>query len=206
MPISRHDSLGVSPQMRGHLEEPCKMLISPRLRYRRLQTTDLDRFHVLVVDEHIRHFLLDGELMDREWCLEQIAASNRLFESQGIGLWLVHLEDATAPPIGFCGYIRFAVTGPEPQLLYALRKEYTGQGYATEIATALIEFTRRSTRFTMIHSGVDEPNVASARVLEKVGFQCVGATPGAFGRIFKYTFALQPTNAPDRNPKGPPDA
>jgi hypothetical protein len=33
---------------------------------------------------------------------------------------------------------------------------------------------------------VDEPNLASIRVLEKLGFRRCGDMPGAFGRMFEY--------------------
>ena len=114
-------------------------LTSPRLHYRRLSAEDLNAFHALIVNEHVRRYLLDGLTMDREWSAGQVAASDALFAERGVGLWLAFLPGQPSPPIGFCGFICFAETGPEPQLLYALLAEHAGQGYATEMAQALIE-------------------------------------------------------------------
>lgn len=159
----------------------------------RLTAAGLDAFHRLALDEHVRQYLLDGQQVDRAWCAEQLGASDTLFAARGIGLWLLNLRTASiAEPIGFCGFIRFDETGPDPQLLYALLREHTGLGYATEIARALVEFAREHTSMVEVHSGVDEPNLASQRVLEKLGFEIRGAIPGAFGPIVRYRLALGP--------------
>jgi len=166
-------------------------LTSERLRYRRLSAADVAAFHALIVDEHVRRYLLDGLTMDRDWSATQVAASDALFAERGIGLWLTFVFEQQVQPIGFCGFIRFDETGPEPQLLYALSAEHTGQGYATEMARALIDYVRRNTAATEIISAVDEPNAASSRVLTKLGFQLSGSSPGAFGRMLHYRLPLR---------------
>lgn len=163
---------------------------STRLSYRRLSPDDLDAFHVLVVDEHIRRYLLDGLTVDRDWCAEQVQASDALFAERGLGLWLVYQTGSSAP-LGLCGFIRFGETGSEPQLLYALPAEYAGQGYATEMASTLVEYVRQNTAAMEIISAVDEPNVASSRVLEKLGFELTDSSPGAFGRMLRYRLSLR---------------
>jgi RimJ/RimL family protein N-acetyltransferase len=164
--------------------------ISARLKYRRLTADDLVTFHALVVDDHVRRYLLDGLTMDLAWCREQVAASDDLFAERGVGLWLAYREGETTP-LGFCGFIRFGETGAEPQLLYALPVAHVGQGYATEMARALVEYVRLHTWATEIISAVDEPNVASSRVLEKLGFQPMGVSAGAFGTMCLYQLPLR---------------
>jgi [ribosomal protein S5]-alanine N-acetyltransferase len=165
-------------------------LTSARLNYRRLSTTNVAAFHALIVNEHVRRFLLDGLTMDPAWSAAQVAASNALFAERGVGIWLAFISEQQTQPIGFCGFIRFEETGPEPQLLYALTAEHTGQGYATEMASALIEYVRQNTQAAEIISAVDEPNAASSRVLTKVGFEITGSSPGAFGRMLHYRLPL----------------
>jgi RimJ/RimL family protein N-acetyltransferase len=163
-----------------------RTLASPRLTYHRLTADNLSAFHALATDEHIRCYLLDGEVVDRVWCEAQLAASETLFAERGVGLWLTSSTGDPDQPLGFCGFIRFPETGPEPQLLYALLERFTGQGYATEMATALVEVVRANTSAREIISAVDEPNAASCRVLEKLGFQQTHASLGAFGRVLHY--------------------
>lgn len=80
--------------------------------------------------------------------------------------------------------------GLEPQLHYALLPDHSGRGLATEIAEALIDYARTNSELTLLYSGVDEPNVASIRVLEQVGFERIGDRPGAFGRVLEYRLPL----------------
>jgi RimJ/RimL family protein N-acetyltransferase len=167
-------------------------LESARLDYRPLAPADLEAFHALVIDAHVRRYLLDGQAMSREWSAQQITASQSLFATEAVGLWLVFARTAPSAPIGFCGFIRFDETGPRPQLLYALLEPHTGQGYATEIARALVAYVEQHCGHRTIVSAVDAPNAASRRVLEKAGFQETGQTPGAFGHIVHYERKLPP--------------
>jgi RimJ/RimL family protein N-acetyltransferase len=165
---------------------------TPRLTFSRLSSADMAEFHRLAQDEHIRRYLLDGDTVERAWCEEQLRASDELFASHGVGIWLVKLREPSARgAIGFCGFIRLVETGPEPQLLYALLSEHTGRGLATEIAKALVDYVREHTSMSVIYSGVDEPNRASVRVLEKVGFVECGDMAGAFGRILQFRLPVE---------------
>jgi RimJ/RimL family protein N-acetyltransferase len=169
-------------------------LSSQRLSYSRLSAENLAAFHVLAIDEHIRRYLLDGQVVDLAWCEEQLAAGDALFAERHVGLWLAAVPEQPAAPLGFCGFIRFPETGPEPQLLYALLQPFTGQGFATEMATALVDYVRANTAAREIISAVDEPNAASYRVLEKIGFERTHTTPGMFGRILHFKYRLEPTS------------
>jgi len=153
------------------------MLRSRRLAYRRLSSDDLDVFHELCLDEHVRRFLLDGQEMPRAWATDAIETSHRLFDSHGVGLWLLLLDRL---PIGFCGFRVFDELSPEPQLVYALRPPYPGRGLATEAAATMLEQTR-ALGWGRVVAAVDRPNVASQGVLHKAGFLGCGRVPGAFG-------------------------
>jgi ribosomal-protein-alanine N-acetyltransferase len=153
---------------------------SSRLTYRELSVGDLDVFHALVVDEHVRRYLMDGEVFPRAWSAERVRASVELFARRGVGLWLVTELNGTET-IGFCGFIEIPAVHPEPQLVYALTERHTGRGYATEMARACIAEARRHPGFEEIVAGVDDVNAPSRRVLDKLGFEPIGAFEGAFG-------------------------
>lgn len=169
---------------------------SNRLRYRPVTLDDLDDFHGLVVDEYIRRYLMDGEIFPREWSRERIEGNLDLFAERGVGLWLVH-ERETDELVGFCGFLAFPDLHPEPQLLYALREPFAGQGYATEMGRAAIAEARRRPGFETIIAGVDAPNAASVRVLEKLGFVTYDTLPGAFGDTFMVRLDVEPSTTAD---------
>lgn len=160
------------------------MTSSARLRYERLSPVHADQFHSLVQDDHIRRYLMDGELFPRHWSLDRIDDSTALFAARGVGLSLV-FEKSSDELVGFCGFL---VLGEgEPQLVYAMRERFSGLGYATEMAAASIADARINAGFQAIVAGVDEVNAASMRVLEKLGFERTGVQQGAFGNLFTYT-------------------
>ena len=157
-------------------------MMSERLEYRPVTTATLDDFHGLVRDDHVRRYLLDGDLLPREWSEQRLRNSAGLFERRGVGLWLAHQRE-TGDVVGFCGFLDIPPTNPEPQLVYAMFERFTGRGYATEMARTSIAEARRHSGFSTIAASVDEANVASVRVLEKLGFRRAARHPGAFGDV-----------------------
>jgi ribosomal-protein-alanine N-acetyltransferase len=152
-----------------------------RLRYHRVETADLDAFHRLVQDEHVRRYMMDGNVFPREWSEQRIRESQALFERRGVGTWLAY-EKKTGELVGFCGF--WSSPGcPDPQLMYAMLERFSHRGFATEMARASIGQARAQPGFAEIVADVDEINTASVRVLEKLGFERIAVHQGAFGNL-----------------------
>jgi RimJ/RimL family protein N-acetyltransferase len=156
---------------------------SERLRYSELRPEHLNLFHSLVQDDHVRRYLLDGQVLPIEWSAETIRASRSLFDRRGVGIWLVN-HKLTGEIIGFCGFVEITTVHSEPQLVYAMFRKFTGMGYATEMAVASITEARKHEGFARIVASVDEVNAVSLHVLEKLGFERIATLQGAFGNMF----------------------
>lgn len=163
------------------------------LTYRRVAPADAPTLLRLATDAHIRRYLLDGELVDEAWVAAEIQRSDQLFDACGVGLWIVHEHDEA---IGFVGFRVFEEIEPEPQLLYAFLERVTGRGVATRSARWLLD----QVDWDRVVSAVDEPNLASARVLQKVGFCRRGEVAGALGRILLYERRQTRSGPSGRNP------
>lgn len=61
-------------------------MISERLIYHPVELATLDTFHALVQDEHVRRYLMDGQIFDRAWSEERVRDSQALFERRGVGM------------------------------------------------------------------------------------------------------------------------
>ena len=157
-------------------------MTSRRLTYHRLTDAALDDFHELVQDDHVRRYLMDGQVLPRAWSEDRVRESTGLFARRGVGLWLARARE-TPDVVGFCGFLEMPSLRPEPQLVYALFKRFTARGYATEMAQAAIDEARRHPGFATIVASVDAVNVASVHVVEKLGFRQVTTQPGAFGDL-----------------------
>jgi ribosomal-protein-alanine N-acetyltransferase len=75
--------------------------------------------------------------------------------------------------IGGCTLGRNGAEAREAFLGYAIDPEFQRQGYATEAAAALIGFGFRQLALSRIYAKCNALNVASRRVLEKLGMQLV---------------------------------
>jgi RimJ/RimL family protein N-acetyltransferase len=164
-------------------------LDTPRLRCTPLGADDLATFHALVVDEHIRRYLLDGEVLPPAWSAERIADSRASFANCGVGLWIAR-DRKTGEAIGFCGFLELGEPGVEQQLVYAVLESRTGQGLATEMAAACIA-RARAAGFNSVSAGVDAVNVASVRLLERLGFVRETLGQGTFGDLWTYRLTLR---------------
>ena len=159
---------------------------SARLLYTPVAADAAGEFTGLLRDPHIRRYLLDGEIMSESWCLERILESLRSFLERGIGIWLVR-EAISTELVGFCGFLQIIPGQSEPQLVYALLERFTGCGYATEMARTAVTAAVKDAHFTTIYASVDACNVASVRVLQRLGFKKQSTVEGAFGPMFMLT-------------------
>ncbi|MGH9761609.1 MAG: GNAT family N-acetyltransferase [Blastocatellia bacterium] len=162
-------------------------MMSSRLTYEQLEPSHLDEFHSFMRDDQVRRYLLGGNIFPVEWSAERIQDSQALFKRRGVGFWLVR-QQTSGELLGFCGFMEIPSVHPEPQIIYALFRRFSGKGHATEMARFCIA-QARAQGFRDIVASVDAENVASLRVLEKLGFGRISTLEGSVGK----TFVLQLT-------------
>ena len=85
------------------------------------------------------------------------------------GRWAVHLR-SNAEFIGWCG-LKYLSETNEVDLGYRFRKKFWGQGYATEAASACIEYGFKRLNLHRIVGRAVPENLGSIRVLEKCGLE-----------------------------------
>jgi len=76
--------------------------------------------------------------------------------------------------IGTCGFVEWSMTHSRAEIGYALSRRYWGEGYMSEAVNAIIEFGFREMLLNRIIGRCEVNNIASARVMEKVGMQLEG--------------------------------
>jgi len=155
-----------------------------RLVLRPFAPSDEDMLFAIFRDDGVRRFLLDGHLVDRDWVRGEIEGSARRFAEGGLGIFLA-CEPIGNEPIGFAGFRPFHEP-PVLELLYGLYPAFWGKGLASEMSRAMIALAFDRHGHDVIDTAVDAPNVASVRVLQRLGFSEVGQSPGAFGRTLHF--------------------
>jgi len=119
----------------------------------------------------VRRWLWDNRLPTVEEITAIVEASTRDWKKSGYGFWIIELPDASA-----VGTVGFRESSWEPEireLVYSLDPALWGQGLATEVARAVLEWAFATHRWPRIAAATDTPNVASARVLERIGMRLV---------------------------------
>ncbi|MBI3651151.1 MAG: GNAT family N-acetyltransferase [Acidobacteria bacterium] len=142
-------------------------ITTARLSLRPLTLADTDAIHRIWMDAGVRKYLWDDEVISRETASDVVAKSQLYINSQGFGLFGVYTRYEPRL-IGFCGYWFFHEP-PQLELLYGISTDQWGQGYAAEAAAAMLRYGFVELRFDEVTASTDAANVASLRVLEKLG-------------------------------------
>ena len=136
---------------------------------RPLVDADFAEFHAILTEPGVRRFLCDDVIIPETQTREFITHSRELRAKERAGLWGVRRRDEHEL-LGCVGYWYFHEP-PRLELLYALTERAWGCGYATEAARRMIDYGREQLAMSTILASTDAPNVASIRVLEKLGFE-----------------------------------
>jgi [ribosomal protein S5]-alanine N-acetyltransferase len=132
-------------------------LETARLCLRPFAPADVDDLHRLWTDAAVRRYLWDDEVIDRETVVEVVESSRESFRTQGFGFWTLAFRGDDAGG------------GPEVEILYGVAPAHWGGGIATEAVRAVLRFGFERVGLATIFAGADPPNVASIRVMEKLG-------------------------------------
>ena len=97
---------------------------------------------------------------------ERLIAS---YERNGFGLWIVERRDAPGP-IGICGLVK-RDTLPDADIGFAFLPEFWGSGYALESAAGVKRYALEVLSLPRLLAITNPDNVASIRIVEKLGLQ-----------------------------------
>src|SRR5262249_46811607 len=138
---------------------------------------DVDALHDLWIDREVRRYLWDDRVISRHEALAVVRESEETFARAGFGLWTIRPREGEHL-IGFCGLRETAGTS-DVAIVYGLSPRRWGQGLATEAAAAVLRFAREQCHRTYVLAKMDAPNLASARVAERLGMvRLPAAGPG----------------------------
>lgn len=146
-------------------------LETTRLQLRPCQIEDIPIVHTFWTNEHIRYFLFDNRVISSDEAQSFVEDSLANFEQHGYGLWLVFMPNIE-PLVGFAGFL--LSIEKTPSLIYGIHPDHWGYGYATEAASTVLSYALETIALPKVRADVDEPNIASVRVLEKLGMRRTG--------------------------------
>lgn len=151
---------------------PTSQLETERLALRPLDADDLNDLHRISNEPAVRRYLWDDEPVPVAAIRGLITQSRRTFVSQNVGLFGVRFLGEEGL-LGFCGFVRLEGKD-EIELAYELTAAVWGRGLATEASLACLRHAFEKAGFVRVIACVDPPNVASLRVIEKLGMKPAG--------------------------------
>jgi len=145
------------------------ILKTNRLQLRELITSDKDELKKILSDKEAMKYyprpFTDQEVTN--WINRNIDNYTRY----GFGLWAVILKQ-TDTFLGDCGITMQDIDGEKlPELGYHIKKGFWNQGFATEAATACIEYAYNILKIDTIYTYTKENNYASIKVAKKAGMK-----------------------------------
>ena len=174
------------------------ILTTSRLTVRPWTLADEDAAWAIYGDPEVMRFVSDGTPhADREQTRAWLRRREDMTAAGGpLGAWAV-VERTSGSVIGTTLLMAFLETD-DVEVGYQFRRSAWGHGYATEVARATVDYGFAVARLQRVVAVAYPENLASQRVLEKVGFRRQGTFP--YRGLEPYYFVLDaPTPAPDRS-------
>lgn len=136
---------------------------------RPIEPVDTVPLHAIFIDEQVRRFLWDDEVIPLEVTRELVEKSRASFAESGFGIWGIRdIEDDAL--MGFAGYWHFH-SPPSLELLFGLSPRCWGKGYATTAGRLLLRHGFDVLGFECVTASTDVGNEASIRVMERLGMK-----------------------------------
>jgi RimJ/RimL family protein N-acetyltransferase len=148
---------------------PAPTLSTDRLRLRPFAATDADALWSLHSNPRVLRFWDSPPWTDRARA-ERFLAVSREMADEGTGVRLAIDRLADEEFVGWITLSRWNPTYRSASLGYCFHEAAWGHGYATEAARAVLRWAFDTFDLNRVQAETDTRNLASARVLDKLGF------------------------------------
>jgi [ribosomal protein S5]-alanine N-acetyltransferase len=148
---------------------PTPTLHTDRLLLRPFSEADTDAIFALHTNAQVLRYWDSPPWKTRAQAERFIAMCSQI-EQEGSGARLVIERAADAAFIGWCCLVKWDPGYRSAKLGYCLDDAVWGLGFATEAANALLKWAFDTLDLNRVQSEADTRNLASGRVLEKLGF------------------------------------
>jgi RimJ/RimL family protein N-acetyltransferase len=156
-----------------HMSLTTPTLQTERLRLRRFTSADVDSLFALHSNAYVLRYWDSPPWTDRARAERFLNACTQI-EEAGSGARLAMERICDGAFLGWCGLSRWNPDYRSAALGYCLDEAAWGHGYATEAAHALLRWAFDTLDLNRVQAETDTRNAASARVLEKLGFEREG--------------------------------
>lgn len=147
----------------------CEDIETRRLQLRHFTLNDTDDLYRIYRHRKLFKYMSDEKPLLREQARGLIHSLTETWQQHGFGVWAI-VYKKHQKLIGHCGF-KFLENTPEIQMGYLLLPSYWGMGLGTEAASAALKYGFEITQLERIVAIAKSENIASRRVMEKVGMK-----------------------------------
>ncbi|MEU6222888.1 GNAT family protein [Streptomyces sp. NPDC047042] len=145
------------------------VLHTARLRLRPFTDADADPLFALHSSAHVLRYWDSAPWTERARA-DRFLEACRKMEDEGTGVRVAIDRVSDGAFVGWCGLTGWNPDFRSASMGYCFAEAAWGQGYATETAHAVLTWAFDTLDLNRVQAETDTRNLASARVLEKVGF------------------------------------
>lgn len=147
-----------------------QVLLLEGFMMRPVQFADLDVLAAIWADPEVTRFLPSrGVRIPRANAEKLLRSFIEHWQQRDYGIWAL-VENSLSPMFGYCG-LRYLDEMNEVELLYGLDRAYWRRGIATQAAQAAVAYGFEVASLDRLIAMTLPDNMASRRVIEKVGLQ-----------------------------------
>src|SRR5258708_7856811 len=144
-------------------------LSTPRLTLRFLNESDIPAAYEIFSHPEVMRYWSYPAWTDRSQAQEWLIHVQEGYHT-GNALQLGIERNADHILIGTCTLYQFHVASRRAEIGYALGRPYWGSGYMQEALQALLRYAFQTLNLNRLEADIDPRNLASASVLERLGF------------------------------------
>lgn len=149
-----------------------KVLETDRLILRYINKDDFDDLYRMNSDPVVMKYVGNGTTRNHEQMTQELEMLiSHYTRKPGLGIWATILKDINTF-VGASGLVYYDNT-PEIEVGYRMLKEYWNKGYATEASAGLLKYGFKKMGLHKIVSSAHVDNLASRRVMEKMGMRYI---------------------------------
>ena len=146
-------------------------LTTNRIGFSKWQKGDIQLAELLWGDPDVTRFICASGRFDVDDISARLEKEIYNETEYHVQYWPV-FELSSGNLIGCCGLRPYR--GGKYEIGFHLRPQFWGKGYATEAATAVIDYAFSALKAEALFAGHNPNNVASSKVLLKLGFHYIG--------------------------------
>lgn len=156
-----------------HMNINLSTLFTDRLILRKLTVNDANDMFEYAKDPELAGMGLWLPFKDMEECVKDLAQNVADYEDGKLISWAMELRD-NGKMIGRCGLVDQSFFHSRADISYAMNRNYWGEGLMSEAMKEVVRYSFETLELNRLGAGVLPENIASIRILEKLGFKYEG--------------------------------